>query len=334
DFFADADRVVAAGLRPPQVTGVCHALQRTGHLGPGEVAVTFDAAVALLRDRVPAVPGTTPVPHARTTARVMVEARRLTHRYPSGVEALVDVDVTVTEGEFVAVLGRNGAGKTTFARHLNGLLRPTGGEVLVGGRPTAGRPVSDLSAEVGYVFQNPDHQIFAATVRAEVAFGLRNAGWDGDRIEERVREVLDLVGLRGLIDRHPFRLGKGERQRLAVAGVLALEPPVLVIDEPTTGQDWHGSLAIMELVRELNQAGRTVLMVTHDMPLVASYAHRALVFDGGRLRADRPVAGLFADEDLLASAGLSAPQVTRLARALGLPPVSTVAAFADLWRTA
>jgi energy-coupling factor transporter ATP-binding protein EcfA2 len=232
------------------------------------------------------------------------------------------------------VLGSNGAGKTTFARHLNRLLRPTSGELLVNGRATADRPVSDLATDVGYVFQNPDHQIFAATVRDEVAFGLRNADWDDDRIEDKVREVLDLVGMSELIDYHPFRLGKGQRQRLAVASVLALEPRVLVIDEPTTGQDWHGSLAIMELVRELNEAGRTILMVTHDMPLVASYAKRALVFDGGRLRADLPVDELFADDDLLTSAHLSAPQVTRLARALGLPPVTTVAAFVDMWRAA
>lgn len=137
--------------------------------------------------------------------------------------------------------------------------------------------------------------------------------------------------MREHLDDHPFRLGKGQRQRLAVASVLALEPQILVVDEPTTGQDWQGSVAIMELIRELNDAGRTIVMITHDMPLVAAYAHRAVVFDAGRLIADLPVADLFADEDVLTAAQLSAPQVTRLARALGLPPVTTVEAFAEIW---
>ncbi|HEX5598364.1 MAG TPA: energy-coupling factor transporter ATPase [Micromonosporaceae bacterium] len=336
EFFADPHLVASAGLRPPQVAEVCHALQRAGHLAPDEMATTLDEAITLLRGRLPAVPTATsaprgPQPPVHPDAPVVVEARGLAHRYPSGVQALTGVDLTVTEGEFVAMLGRNGAGKTTFARHLNGLLRPTAGELLIHGRPTVDRSISDLATDVGYVFQNPDHQIFAPTVRDEVAFGLRNAGWDDDRIEEKVREVLDLVGMGEFIDYHPFRLGKGQRQRLAVASVLALEPRVLVVDEPTTGQDWHGSLAIMELVRELNKAGRTIFMITHDMPLVAQYAQRALVFDAGRLRADLPVAELFTHDDLLTTAQLAAPQVTRLARELGLPPVTTVTDFVRMW---
>ncbi|MQA02489.1 MAG: ATP-binding cassette domain-containing protein [Streptosporangiales bacterium] len=337
-FFADPVRSREARLRPPQVVSVCCALQDRGVLQQGEVAVTVDEGVDLLRDRVPhgarahgrATSATRPDP----SVPVAVNARGVSHRYPSGVQALSDVDLAVHEGEFVALLGRNGAGKTTFARHLNGLLRPTVGELLVNDRPTAGRKVSELATEVGYVFQNPDHQIFAASVRDEVAFGLRNAGVAADQAEAKVEEVLELVGMREHIDDHPFRLGKGQRQRLAVASVLALEPQVLVVDEPTTGQDWHGSVAIMELIRELNEAGRTIVMITHDMPLVAAYAHRAVVFDAGRLIADLPVPELFAAEDVLAKAQLSAPQVTRLAKALGLPPVTTVDAFAELWDVA
>ncbi|MEV5765147.1 energy-coupling factor transporter ATPase [Micromonospora sp. NPDC052213] len=339
EFFAAAERAEAVGLRPPQVTTVCHALQRAGRLPADRTAVTLDEAVAVLQDRLPVTArartsAREPQPAVAAGAAVVIEATGLGHRYPSGVQALSDVDVRVREGEFVALLGRNGAGKTTFARHLNGLLRPTAGQLRVYGRPTGDRSVSDLATDVGYVFQNPDHQIFAPTVRDEVAFGLRNAGWAEDRIEEKVREVLDLVGMRAHLDHHPFRLGKGQRQRLAVASVLALEPRILIVDEPTTGQDWRGARAIMDLVRELNRAGRTILMVTHDMPLVAEYAHRALVFDAGRLRADLPVADLFADEELLAGTQLVAPQVTRLARRLGLPPVTTVEAFVELWEEA
>jgi len=248
------------------------------------------------------------------------------------VAALADVDLRIGAGEFVAVLGRNGAGKTTLARHLNGLLRATSGSLRIAGEEVGDRPVSELARHVGYVFQNPDHQIFANTVRDEVAYGLRNQHWEPDRIDARVAAVLDQVGMREFADRHPFTLGKGERQRLAVASVLALEPQVLVIDEPTTGQDWQGTQAMMRLVEDLNAAGHTIVMITHDMTLVARHARRALVFADGRLIADDEPVAIFSRPDVLERGRLVAPQATRLATALGCPhPVATVADFLAEW---
>jgi cobalt transport protein ATP-binding subunit len=329
EFFADRDLVEAAGIRAPQVSEAGFVLSAAGRLG-GPVPVTLDEAVHVIERW----PGTSSpdVPAARDHGDPVIEAIGLGHVYPGGVAALTDVDLTVRAGEFVAVLGRNGAGKTTFARHLNGLLRPTSGTLRVGGDDTSGKTVSELAKRVGYVFQNPDHQIFANSVRDEVSYGLRNLGWDAARTTERVAAVLEQVGMADLADRHPFTLGKGERQRLAVASVLALSPDVLVIDEPTTGQDRRGSEAMMRLVRSLNDEGRTILMITHDMTLVAEHAERALVFAAGSLIADTTPDALFGDADLLARGTLTAPQVTVLARRLGCPRVvSTIAAFAREW---
>ncbi|MGV8845750.1 ABC transporter ATP-binding protein [Tessaracoccus sp.] len=321
DFFGNASAVTSAGLRAPQVTEAALTLEAEGRF-TGTIPISLERAQRILepwQDR-----GVAELPaEAAPAGKAVIETRSLGHVYLGGVEALVDVSVTIKEGEFVAILGRNGAGKTTFARHLNGLLRPTSGELIVDGVPAANRPVSDLARHVGYVFQNPDHQIFANSVRDEVAYGLKNLGWEPDRIRERVDVVLDQVGMRNTAARHPFNLGKGQRQRLAVASVLALSPRVLVIDEPTTGQDWLGAQAMMSLVRELNESGNTILMITHDMAMVAEYAKRALVFAGGHLVGDTSPPGLFGNAELLARGTLVAPQITSLAAALGCPRVVT-----------
>ena len=343
-FFSAPELVDAAALRQPGAAAVVSAL-RDADLLPSEalahpllqdglVPVSVAAAVDLLRRHVPVTARARAVdaePPPADDRPVVLRAVDLEHRYPSGVLALDGVSVDVRHGDFVALLGSNGAGKTTFARHLNGLLRPTGGTVEVYGRPTAGRPLHELATEVGYVFQNPDHQIFATSVFDEVAFGLRNQGRAEDDVAERVRNVVAQVGMTEHLHTHPYRLGKGQRQRLAVASVLALQPDILVIDEPTTGQDWAGSLAMMELVRSLNGAGHTIVMITHDMALAARYARRALVFDGGRVAADRPVRDLFVDGDLLRRAQLRPPQVTELALALGMAPVTSVDEFVHAW---
>lgn len=328
-FFGDAAATASAGLRSPQVAEAAIALASNARFS-GTVPVTLDEAIRVI-ERWPG----TPAMHVAAPARPggpVIETRALGHVYDGGVVALADVSVTIGAGEFVAILGRNGAGKTTFARHLNGLLRPTSGVVMVADQATAEKPVSELARNVGYVFQNPDHQIFANSVRDEVAYGLKNLGWPQDRIIARVDEVLAQVGMLDLAARHPFTLGKGQRQRLAVASVLALSPQVLVIDEPTTGQDWLGALAMMSLVRELNESGHTILMITHDMGLVAEYARRALVFAEGRLVGDTDPATLFGDTGLLERGTLVAPQITSLAAALGCPRVvTTVDGFRREW---
>ena len=207
---------------------------------------------------------------------------------------LDSIDLRIAPGEFVAIIGQNGSGKTTLAKHLVGLLRPTAGTVLLEGRDRATMRPAETAAEVGYVFQNPDHQIFAATVEDEVAFGPRNFDLAPAEIQRRCDEVLRAVGLQDARALDPFLLSKGERQRLAVASVLALRPRLLILDEPTTGLDYREQRRMMALVTELNRDGIAIVMITHTPWLVAEYARRVVLIRHGRKLYDGGVREFFA----------------------------------------
>ncbi|MDY6876141.1 MAG: ABC transporter ATP-binding protein [Chloroflexota bacterium] len=247
-------------------------------------------------------------------SEVILRTESLYFRYPTRQEyALRDVNVDIHEGEFVALIGQNGSGKTTLIKHFNGLLRPDQGKVYVGGCDTEGVPTSELAREVGYVFQNPDHQIFADKVRDEVAFGPKNLGFDEERIQQVTERVLKNIGLEDYLDEMPFMLGKGQRQRLAVASVLAMEPNILIIDEPTTGQDWRECIQLMELIKPLNARGHTVLMTTHNMNLASLYARRAIVMWQGKIWMDGSVQEVFSEPEKLQVAYIKPPMLYQLA---------------------
>ena len=246
-----------------------------------------------------------------------IQISDLVFRYSlGGPEVLRGVNVRVEAGEFIALIGQNGAGKTTLAKHFNGLLKPSSGIVRVLGRDTRTAPVADLARTVGYVYQNPDHQIFAQRVRAEAAFGPRNLGLDEAEVDRRVEAALALVGLEDLADEFAFSLGRGQRQKLAVASVLAMEPPILVVDEPTTGLDQAGSRGILDLLSRWNADGRTIVTITHDMTLVAERVPRTIVVNDGRILADGPTRQVLSDAALLRTAYLRPPQATRIAQRL------------------
>jgi energy-coupling factor transport system ATP-binding protein len=247
--------------------------------------------------------------------------RDLHHRYADGREALAGVSLTVGEGEFVALIGRNGSGKTTLAKHLNGLLAPTAGRVLLDGRDVGGQPLERVAQRVGYVFQDPDHQLFAATVGDEVAFGPQNLGLPPGEVEARVTEALAAVGL---VEREadPFVLDKGARQRLAVASVLALRPDVLILDEPTTGLDHSEQERMLALLAALHAGGRTIVMITHTPWVIAAHARRVVLLADGRLRFDGSPRAFFSDDALVAAAAFRPPDVTRLGRRLGCTPLT------------
>ncbi|MFC2025839.1 energy-coupling factor ABC transporter ATP-binding protein [Chloroflexota bacterium] len=248
---------------------------------------------------------------------IILQVEKLDYRYATREDyALLEIDLDIQRGEFLAIIGQNGSGKTTLIKHFNGLLKPTKGRVIVEGKDTKDLPTSELAKSVGYVFQNPDHQIFAEKVKDEVAFGPRNLGYSEDRIEESMRYVLEVMNLSGLEDEMPFMLSRGQRQRLAVAAILAMEPSILIIDEPTTGQDWRESISLMELVRGLNERGHTCIVVTHNMNLVSLYAKRVVVMRNAEVYLDGTTQDVFSQVEKLHSAGIKTPEVYQLAHAL------------------
>jgi energy-coupling factor transport system ATP-binding protein len=254
----------------------------------------------------------------------------VSHVYPGNAPAVTDVDVSIEEGEFIALLGQNGSGKTTLAKILSGLLAPSQGGVFLRGQELNRLPLHTLAQEVSYVFQNPDHQLFADTVEAEVTFGPKNIGLDAAAVEVRVREALEAVGLSALRKHDPFLLGRGERQRLAVAAVLALRPRVLVLDEPTTGLDYREQRQMMDLLRNLHQEGRTIVIITHVPWVAAEYAKRALLMAQGRLLWDGSLRGMCARSDLCARAAFHPPDITQLGLHFSFVPLSVDEFVADI----
>ena len=253
---------------------------------------------------------------------LLAEAEQLSFSYPLGPRVLDAINFRICPGEFVAIVGQNGSGKTTFAKHLVGLLTPTDGRVMLEGRDRITLRPAETAHKAGYVFQNPDHQIFASTVEAEIAFGPRNFGLSNDEVEQRVAEVLHAVNLEDARERDPFLLSKGERQRLAVASVLALRPRLLILDEPTTGLDYREQRRMMGLVRDLNYAGIAIIIITHAPWLVAEYARRVVLMRRGRILFDGPVDKFFQRDELLRQSSFRPPEVTLLARRFGLATLS------------
>jgi energy-coupling factor transport system ATP-binding protein len=237
--------------------------------------------------------------------------------YPSGVEALRGVSFGVEPGERLAIVGQNGAGKTTLVRHLNGIFQPGSGAVFVGDEPTTGRSIAELARQVGYVFQNPDEQIFASTVRGDVEFGPRNLGYDSDETAARAAAALETVGLADHAGHHPLHLSLGERKRVALAGVLAMGTAIVVLDEPTTGQDAQGVEMIAGVVESLAAQGRTLISISHDMDFCAEHFDRVVVMAQGQVQADGDPRVVFDRTDALQRAAVEAPQLFRLARQLG-----------------
>ena len=255
----------------------------------------------------------------------MIRCRGLVHVYAGGTRALDGVDLEIGAGERVAIVGQNGSGKSTLVRHWNGLLRPTEGDVEVDGRPAAGRRVADLARTVGLVFQDPDRQIFAGRVRTEVAFGPRNVGLRGAALSSAVDAALDAVGLADAADSNPYDLGFSRRKLLALASILAMNTPVVILDEPTTGQDARGAGRVRDVVGRLSAEGRTVVAISHDMRFVAETFGRVVVMAGGRIVLDGAPEVVFAEAawPILDSTYLEPPLSARIGAVLGLGSTPT-----------
>lgn len=262
-----------------------------------------------------------------------LEARDLHFQYPGGVTALNGVSLQVEAGESVAILGENGAGKTTLAKHFNGLLKPQRGTVQVGNWDTAKRTPADLASRVGFSFQNPDDQLFERTVRRELAFGPRNLSLSEEEVQRRVRLAARQVGLEDHLDTHPYDLHATHRKFVALAATLAMETSILVVDEPTTGQDARGIARLSELLGNLRSEGRTLITISHDVDFCAENFERAILMTGGRILADGPMGEVLQQREKLAQAAIEPPQMLRLAGSLALPAAPlTVEEFLQAYR--
>ena len=248
--------------------------------------------------------------------KIQIDNLRFT--YPTGLEALRGISLTLEAGEQVAIVGQNGAGKTTLVRHFNGLLQPTSGSVLIGDWDTKKNSVAKLASRVGYVFQNPDEQLFSKDVETEIRFGPRNFGYAKERIDELVKRALALTELSDKTETNPYDLSPTWRKMVALASVIAMDTPIVVFDEPTTGQDAVNVARIAHVIAELRTEGKTVITITHDIDFCAENFERVIALSEGAVLLDGMAADVFGQEAILAQTYVDPPQLTRLGKRLGL----------------
>ena len=252
-----------------------------------------------------------------------IEIRGLTHIYMPGTpfetRALDNVSLTIRDGDFVGVIGHTGSGKSTLIAHLNALIRPEPGHVLVGGVDVGekGQSLIEIRREVGLVFQYPEYQLFEETVEKDVGFGPRNLGLDEETVKARVREAIAQVGLgEDILEKSPFELSGGQKRRVAIAGVLAMKPGTLVLDEPVAGLDLAGREELLSLIQGIHKGGVTIVMVTHSMDDAARFCDRLIVLDHGRVAFDAAPGEVFRHEEELRQMGLDVPECVKLVKAL------------------
>jgi len=318
-IFARADLLRQYALRPPQVTSFYIQL-RDRSFAPPSIPVTLEKATQTyeaIRTQIKVNPLAAPDRAAEEpSGSLLLSMQGVEHVYPDGTKALRGVSLDVREGEYLVIVGQNGAGKTTLVKHFLHLLEPTVGQVLLNGQDVCDLEVSELAQRIGFVAQNPDNQIFNTTVEAEVAFALPNLGIGRAELAARVEESLYTMGLADYRKWHPLALPKGDRARVVIAAVLAMRPDVLIFDEPTTGQDYYGAKRILDVSRQLHQAGKTVIVITHHLYLMPGYAERVVVMGKGVIVLDAPIRRAFHETALLRSTYLAPPQIVQFAQGI------------------
>jgi len=322
-------------LRPPQVAETFAQIRQRG-VRVDEVPVRLQdgiRAMRALQSRVTICEPEIILPDDAPRGEVILETEELCFQYPDGTSVLRDVNLSVRKGDFVALLGQNGAGKSTLARHFLNLLQPTSGEVRFAGKSTRNFAVSQLAGRIGYVAQNPDHQIFTSSVEEEVSFALKNLGYAASEVRQRTEESLTEMGLAQVRGAHPLSLPKGDRARVVIAAILAMHPEVVIFDEPTTGQDDQGAQAILKVSAKLHRQGKTIVVISHHLYLLPDYARRAVVMGKGSILLDTDLRTAFHQVDVLRQTYLAPPQAVLLAQAVGLhtplTPAEVAASFAS-----
>ncbi len=344
EIFNDGhDQLKSIGIALPQLSEIVHAMKNgfgdfEGDFSTDSSYKTILARLCqLLRDKPANIARfrTAHAPPTRTAPKPKIEIKNLRHTFEDGKVGLDGINLVIPEGDFVALIGHNGAGKTTLINHLIGFLKPDNGTIFINGKDISGMRVATLAQSVGYLFQNPDNQIFTDSVTQELKFGLENIKLRDTAIEERVNRAISMMELAEFRDRHPHSLSRGQRQRLAVASILAMEPDIIVLDEPTTGQDWGHVNKFLQQIRHLNELGKTIILVTHDMNLVAGYARRTVVMDKGKIVLDGDTRHVFSKQEILEKTGITLPVITRLSPDLlkdgiDIPPLLTVQELSEM----
>lgn len=246
-----------------------------------------------------------------------IEIKDLHFTYPSGLEALRGITLKIDSGEQVAIVGQNGAGKTTLVKHLNGLLQPTRGQVLIGDWDAAKHSVAKLASRVGYVFQNPDEQLFSRNVGAEVAFGPKNLGYQSEQVQALVKDALALTELSDKTETNPYDLSATWRKMVAIASIISMDTDIVIFDEPTTGQDSVNIARIANVIAELRKRGKTVITITHDIDFCAENFERVIALSQGKILLDGLANDVLGQEEILATTYVDPPQLTRLGKRLG-----------------
>jgi energy-coupling factor transport system ATP-binding protein len=312
-IFGDGhDQLKSIGIALPQLSEIIHAMKNgsgdfEGDLPTGSSYNTMLSRLCqLLRDKPANIARfrTAHTPHTITAQKPKIEIKNLRHTFEDGKVGLDGINLVIPEGDFVAL------------NHLIGFLKPDSGTIFIDGNDISGMRVATLAQSVGYLFQNPDNQIFTDSVIRELEFGLENIKLSDTAIEERVNHAISMMELEEFRDRHPHSLSRGQRQRLAVASILAMEPDIIVLDEPTTGQDWGHVNKFLQQIRHLNELGKTIILVTHDMNLVAEYARRTVVMDNGKIVLDGDTRHVFSEQEILEKTGITLPVITRTVQEL------------------
>ncbi|MEW5807281.1 MAG: energy-coupling factor transporter ATPase [Acidobacteriota bacterium] len=336
DILYEVDFLMEKGIRPPDMALLNARLKASGILreNAGEIPHRVEEAFRFLKSA-----GVVPIKEKYEKMMIdkrirnagsikpgyqeeIISVHDLHFRYEGEREALSAVNLSIKKGEFIAILGANGSGKTTLAKHFNGLLKPTSGNVFFSGRNVSLEHVSSMGKNIGYIFQNPDHQIFSQTVEEEVGFGPGNFGFSHGEIKDRVRDSLRTVGLEGREKEDPFAMTKGERQKVAVASIIASSPEVIIMDEPTTGLDYNDQKRIMAILRRLNDHGHTIIIITHSIWLAAEYARRVIVMKDGCIIRDGFPEEVFEDDAALAEGNIEVPAITKLSKRFGIVALS------------
>lgn len=326
EIYSNVETLQKNQIRPPEVAQTFYYLKQQ-HIDLPQIPVTLAEGLAILpslkkffrspqpnppallpKERDSLIRGGAPTP--------VLSVQNLKHIYDNGTVALHGVSLDIHQGEYVVIIGQNGAGKSTLVKHFLNLLQPTEGKVLVNNRSTKEISVSDLAKSIGYVAQNPDNQIFNTSVEKEVSFALRQLGFSPKIIEQRTAKSLQDMGLWEHRASNPLSLPKGERSRIVIAAILAMKPEIIIFDEPTTGQDYQGSKAILEITKQLHDMGKTVIVITHHLYLMPAYAERAIVMGKGTIVLDAPLRQAYHETQLLQSTYLTPPQAVQLAQKL------------------